>query len=122
MGEVPTLVEFLTRVAGGGLAGVIVAFLLEHVKPFQRLDSEAKKWIVLGIHIALPMAAAAALQFVPSETWATLEPYWRALALGFVAWMGSQAAHVYDKRVREERKLREVQRRLAEATRRGGER
>jgi len=30
--------------------------------------------------------------------WAALEPFWNAIALGFVGYIGSQVAHAWDKR------------------------
>jgi hypothetical protein len=98
MSEVPTLVGFLEQLASGGVIGVIVAFLLEHVKPFQALKAEVKKWLVFASFLILPLGARAMLQFVPAETIALLEPYFSALALGFAAWAASQVAHNWDKR------------------------
>lgn len=98
MDGVPSFVEMLTRMAAGGVAGVVLSFVLEHVAAFQRVSGETRKWLVLGMFVGLPIAATAALQFVPGAVWVVLEPYWRALALGFVAWVGSQAAHEWDKR------------------------
>lgn len=95
---VPTLVEFLGKIASGGVLGVIVAFLLEYVPAFQRLSPDAKKWTVFGIFIVLPPAATALLQFVPVPVWDVLEPFWAAIAVGFVMWLGSQVAHQWDKK------------------------
>lgn len=96
--EIPTLVDALTKLAGGAFIPVIVALLLEHIRPFQALPSETKKWSVLALFVVLPVAAAALLQFVPAEVWSQLEPFWRALAAGFLGWIGSQAAHQWDRR------------------------
>jgi len=98
--SVPTLIEFLRNVAAGAWAPVVIAFLLEHVQVFQRLQAEAKKWLVLVLCLAFPLAAQALLQFVPAAVWVQLEPFWNALALGFISWLGTQAAHEYDKRRR----------------------
>ena len=95
--DVPKLVEFLAMVAGGGFSSVVVAFLLEHWPWFQSLESETKKWIVLAVYVVLPVGATALLQNVPPEFWEVLQPYWNALALGFVGWVGSQIAHAWDK-------------------------
>lgn len=93
-----TLVDFLTQIAGGGAVGAIVAFLLEEVGLFQNLNSEAKKWIVLAAFLLFPLGATALLQFVPPDVWILMEPYWRAVAVGFAGWAASQAVHIYDKR------------------------
>lgn len=98
MKEIPSLFEFILQIGGGGFVSVIIAFLLEHIRPFQELKPEAKKWAVLGLYVFLPLAATAAVQYVPASVWTELEPYWRALALGFLGWLGSQAAHMWDKR------------------------
>lgn len=97
MQEIPSLFDFVLKIGGGGFVSVIIAFLLEHIGAFQRLKPEAKKWVVLGIYVVLPLAATAAVQFVPAEVWLLLEPYWQALALGFLGWVGSQVAHNWDK-------------------------
>ena len=98
MGTIPTLTEVVARIAAGAVAGVILAFLFERFAWFQRLSSDARWWLVFGVQIGLPVVATAALQFVPAGVWAVLEPYWKAIALGFVAWVGSQVAHNWDKR------------------------
>ena len=95
---VPTLVAFLRNVAAGAWGPVLVSFLLEHIPAFQKLTGEAKKWAVMAIFVVLPVGAQALLQYVPAEVWAQLEPFWNALALGFVSWGGSQIAHWWDKR------------------------
>jgi len=97
MNELPTLVEFLTQIATGGFAGVIIAFLLEKIPAFQNLESEIKRWVVLALFLVLPAGSVALLQFVPADVWLVLEPYWRALAIGFLGWASSQIAHAFDK-------------------------
>ena len=101
MQEVPTLIEFVRNVAAGAWGPVFVSFLLEHVQAFQNLKAEAKKWMVLGLFVALPLGAQALIQYVPADVWSQLEPFWSALALGFVSWVGSQVAHEWDKRRRQ---------------------
>ena len=98
MTDVPTLLEFLRNIAGGAGIAAIIAFALEHIKAFQSLGAEAKKWVVLALFLVLPLAAQALVQNVPPDVWPLLEPYWSALAFGFVTWIGSQAAHAWDKR------------------------
>ena len=95
-----SVVEFLRNVAAGAWAPVAIAFLLEHVKWFQALQSEARKWVVLGLFVALPLAATALLKYVPAYIWTELEPFWNALAIGFAGWVVSQAAHRWDKQQR----------------------
>lgn len=95
MQDIPGLVEIITMLAKGLGAGAILAFLFEHFEFFQNLSSNARWWLIFLVSIGLPMLAQLALQFVPAEAWATLQPYWQALALGFLAWLGSQVAHKF---------------------------
>ena len=95
---VPSLVEVLAMLAQGLGTGAILAFLFENFGWFQRLEGQAKWWFVFGVSIVLPLLAQVALQFAPAEVWAMLEPYWKALALGFLSWAGSQVAHMWQKR------------------------
>ena len=91
--QVPTLIEVLTMLASGAGVGVVLAFLFERVEWFQRLPTDVKWWTVLGLSLGLPILATALLQFVPPNIWAAIEPYWKALATGFLIWAGSQVAH-----------------------------
>ena len=91
------IVVFLRNVAAGAWAPVAIAFLLEHIRPFQALQAEIKKWAVLGLFVALPLAATALLRYVPTDVWVELEPFWNALAVGMAGWLASQAAHKWDK-------------------------
>jgi cadmium resistance protein CadD (predicted permease) len=97
--EVPSLVEMLGVLASGVGAGAILSFLFEQVDAFHRLSITAKKWLVFFVSLGLPVLATVALQFVPADAWATLAPYWRALALGFVTWGGGQVTHMVAKRI-----------------------
>ena len=98
MNELPSLLEVLRGLAAGFWVPTIIAFLLEHIDAFQRLAPDTKKWAVLALFVALPLIATLLIQFVPPDVWMYLEPYWSALALGFVGWLGSQVAHAWDKR------------------------
>ena len=95
--DVPGLVEVLTMLAQGLGVGAVLAFLFENIGWFQRLEGKAKWWVVFGFSLGLPLLAQVALEFVPAEAWAMLEPYWKALAAGFLAWVGSQVAHLWQK-------------------------
>jgi len=95
--EVPTLVEVLTMLAGGGGLGAIVSFLAEQSKLFQGLAAAQKKATVLAINLGLPILATALLQFVPPDLWAAIDPYWKALAVGFTGWVTSQGVYIVQK-------------------------
>ena len=98
MSDVPSLIEFIRNVAAGAWAPLLVAFLLENVTWFQNLSAEAKKWLVPAIFVVLPIVAQLLLQYVPADVWPALEPFWNALAIGFIGYFGSQLAHGWDKR------------------------
>ena len=93
MNEIPTFVDVLASLANGLGVGAVLAFLFEHFAFFQQMSSQTKWWIVFGCSLGLPVLAQIALQMAPPEVWFTLEPYWHALAAGFLAWAGSQVAH-----------------------------
>lgn len=92
--DVPGIQEVLGLLASGVGAGFVLSFLAEKVGWFQALSSQKKNVLVLALSIGLPVLAQVLLQFVPAQVWAAIEPYWRALAAGFVGWAGSQAAYV----------------------------
>ncbi len=93
MFDVPALQEVLAMLAAGVGVGAVVSFLLERFPPFQDISPAGRWWVVFGLSLGLPLAATAALQFIPPEAWALIEPWWEALATGFLVWAGSQAAH-----------------------------
>jgi hypothetical protein len=94
MVETPGLVDVLGLLAQGVGAGFVLAFLAEKAAWFQRLPGEKKNLLIMAISLGLPVLAQALLRFVPDHVWTTLQPYWSALAAGFVGWAGSQAAYV----------------------------
>lgn len=92
--EIPGLIDVLQLLAQGVGAGFVLAFLAEKVGWFQQLPSEKKNIVILVLSVGLPILAQVLLQFVPASVWVAIEPYWRALAAGFVGWAGSQAAYL----------------------------
>ena len=91
--SVPALTEVLTMLASGIGVGAVVAFLFEKFKWFQNLTPNGRFWVVFGISVGLPVVATVLLQFVPAPAWAMIEPYWKAVATGFLIWAGSQLVH-----------------------------
>lgn len=91
--QVPTLLETLNGLSQAVGVGVVLSFLFERISLFQNLSSEAKWWTVLGLSLALPIFAQLALQLIPIDVWAILQPYWNSLATGFVAWSSSQVVY-----------------------------
>jgi hypothetical protein len=90
---VPTVNNVLIQLAKGVGVGAILAFLFENFSWFQNISGKARWWIIFGSSVILPLLAQIGLQLVPTETWATIEPYWESVAFGFVTWAGSQVVH-----------------------------
>jgi len=88
-----SLFDTIGLLAGGAGVGTIIAFLFEKLGFFQSLTANAKYWLIFGLSVGLPVAARAALQFIPEDVWAVMEPWWQSVALGFMGWAGSQLAH-----------------------------
>lgn len=95
---IPSFVDVVRLLAAGGGIGAVLSFLLERVPWFQRLGSQARYWLILGVCIGLPVVATILLQFVPESAWKAMEPIWNAVAAGFVVWISSQAFHGSEKR------------------------
>jgi hypothetical protein len=95
---VPALTDVLAMLASGVGVGAVIAFLFEKIAWFQGLSPSAKWWTILVLSIGLPVVATVALQFIPPDVWVKVEPYWRAVATGFLIWAGSQAFHLYSRR------------------------
>ena len=91
-GQVPSLLEMLGLLAQGVGTGFVLAFLFERSGRFAGLASETKWRIVFATSLALPVVAQLLLDVVPVTIVAVLDPYWRALAAGFLGWAGSQVA------------------------------
>ena len=96
--NVPALTEVLTMLASGIGVGTTIAFLFERILWFQNLNSDVKWWTMFGLSLGLPVLARIALQFIPVDVWAAVEPYWKAVATGFLIWAGSQVVHWAQKR------------------------
>lgn len=95
---VPALTNVLAMLASGVGVGAVIAFLFEKVGWFQGLSPSAKWWVILVLSIGLPVLSTAALQFIPADIWIKIDPYWKAIATGFLIWAGSQAFHLYSRR------------------------
>jgi len=93
--NIPTFVETLKLLAIAGGGGAVVAFLFERFKWFQKLSGDAKWWTILGLSLGIPLLAQIVLTVVPAETFTLLEPFWIALATGFVSWLASQVTHLW---------------------------
>jgi len=86
----------------GSSAGLIVAasFILERLKAFQSLSSNARRWIVVVFVVLAPTLSMLAVRTIPADVWAALEPFYATLltSLTVLATLfASQAAHAVDK-------------------------
>ena len=88
-----SLVDVLSLMAQGAGVGAVLSFLFERVGWFQQLKPEARWWVIFALSLGLPVAAQMAVQLAPPSIWTILEPYWQALAAGFLIWAGSQGTH-----------------------------
>ena len=98
MGEIPDILTVLQLLVKGVASGFVLSFLAEKVKWFQGLESSKKSWLIFGVSLGLPLLGQVLIQFVPVEFWAVVQPYWNALATGFIIWTASQ--YMYVKEVR----------------------
>ena len=98
----PGLLDTLSMLAKGIGTGAVIAFLLEKPGWFQGFSSEGKWWLIFVLSLFLPVIAQILIDFVPQDVWQTVEPYWTALASGFLIWAGSQVSHKVDKQLSRE--------------------
>lgn len=92
--QIPTITEMLSLLVQGVGAGAVLAFLAEKSAWFQKLSSAVKGRLVFGLSVGLPLGAQLLLGLVPPSVWEIVQPYWAALAAGFVGWAGSQAIYL----------------------------
>ena len=97
MQDIPSLVEAVGMLASGAAVGAVISFLAERLGLFQNLSPKAKQAVMFVLSLGLPLGAMLLLQYIPADTWATLEPYWQAVATGFLIWLGSQVTHAIRK-------------------------
>jgi|AACY02.12.fsa_nt_gi hypothetical protein len=89
----PSLEAFLIWVAAGSITGPIVSGFLEQFEPFQMLERRLKFWVVVAITVVLPVAAT----FIVQGGRATPDDIFLALQAGLIAYLASQATHIYRK-------------------------
>lgn len=91
--SVPSLTEFLQMLIAGGVTGYIVQFLAEKSAWFQKLGANTKLAIVFALSMLLPLMGQVIALNVPSDVMAMIEPYYNALAAGFIVFLASQGWH-----------------------------
>jgi hypothetical protein len=91
--------KLLTQLATGGLAMVVVSWLLEQSARFHALEAQAKAWIVLGLTLVVALLSQAVLTFVPAAWLVAAEPFVKVALIAIAGWLTSQAYHAMQKRV-----------------------
>lgn len=98
MNELETT-KLLAQLATGGLAMVVVSWLLEQSDKFHALAAKTKAWLVLGLTLVVALVAQAVLQFVPAAWIQAAEPFVKVVLIATTAWLTSQTYHAVQKRV-----------------------
>jgi hypothetical protein len=88
--NVMTLEDTILLIAGGGGLGFALSFLFEKPGWLKNLSGQGRWWFIFIFMTLTPVLAQLAVTYIPDDVWLTLEPYWRSLALGFIAWGASQ--------------------------------
>jgi len=94
-----SLENFLVFTMTVGGVGAVLSFLIEVVPGFDVLKPEIKKGIVIALCFAVPIVSMSFQRFVPPVWMAEFDIWFKALVVGFsawVAWVGSQKAHDID--------------------------
>lgn len=92
--EVPTLTDALASIRDIAGLGIVISFLFAEIPFLRNLSKEKKRYAVLGLCIGLPLLSQAILLNVPEAYIQSIEPYWKVIALGFLAWTSSQIVHI----------------------------
>jgi len=94
----PTFQEFLFWLQDPGIevaVGVVTSVIAEYVPAFEKLERKWKRPVILGLNLAVPLAAAVvgvAVGYQPANFDGT---FWPALVAGVLAFIGSQGKWVY---------------------------
>lgn len=87
-----SILTILASLAKSVGIGVVLSFLFKNPGWFKDLGDQAKWWIIFGLSLGLPVLAQLLIDLVPPNIWDILNPYWTAIAWGFITWGASQAA------------------------------
>lgn len=74
--------------------GFLMSFVFEGWNWLDNLPSKAKRIVVLAIHLAIPLLAAVTSMAAKYQPWSFEATVWPALTAGFLAFVGSQVAHI----------------------------
>lgn len=90
-----TFAEFLMYVQGAGVnaaVGFLLSYLVEWWPEYADLEAKAKRLVMLGLCLVVPLLAAVVGVAMGFQALA-LETFWQAAQAGFLAFVASQAAH-----------------------------
>lgn len=92
------LTAFLQWLIGGGGSLIAVSWLLERMKWFQALTSDAKDNVIFVAAVVVGCGALAVVTYVSPVILAAIAPYFLILASTFVGVFIMKAFHKYDKK------------------------
>lgn len=91
-------VEFLDYLRGPGVSatvGVLLSFVVEYWEQYNDLVPKYKRLVVAGLCFVVPVVATALSCASGIMVWGDWhQTWWPALVAGFVAFTGSQMAHM----------------------------
>ena len=93
----PDLTTFLNWLISGPGSILAVSWLLERMKWFQAMESNAKDYLTFGIAAVVGCAALAMVTYVPASTMAAIAPYFMILSSMFVTVFVMKTFHKADK-------------------------
>lgn len=91
--EIPPFSEVLMWLAGGAGVAVLISQYVEPAVWFQRLTSQQRRLVVLGLAVLVPVLARLALSLIPETGWEYIEPWWQTVALALFVYASSQGYH-----------------------------
>jgi len=74
--------------------GFLLSFVLEEWPWYENLQGKAKRFFVLGIHLAIPVVASIISMAAGYRPWSFEATTWPALVAGFLAFTTGQVAHI----------------------------
>lgn len=89
--------EFLVFLQGAGImavVGFVLSFVVDYWPAFETLSAKAKRTVMLGLCLAIPVAAKAIELLGYGGNWGDFAlVWWPVLVAGFSAFTSSQVAH-----------------------------
>lgn len=98
MENFPVLSDFLVWLFAGGGSIAVISWIMERVKWFQTLTSEAREWLMFALSTVVGVGAYVVVNYVPAETLELVSPYFAIVASIFGVVFLGKAFHKVDKR------------------------